>query len=456
MKSREPQTHFEDNRQETELEEPPRRQRRWLWLLLALLLAGGGFALWRWLAPQNKAPATANAQPPAARVKISTVQAGMIEDSQQYLASVESRRSVTLQPRVQGQVAQIFVKYGDTVIAGTPIIQVDARQQQASVSSVNAAAEISQSQLENTRATLRSLEAERLSKLADLRLNQQEYERYSSLASQGAVSRQTSEQYANRLATSLAAVRETEAQIRAQEATIRQAEKSLKQAQANITEQQVQLQYYRITAPFAGTVGNIPVKVGDFVNTSTQLVTITQNQSLELNISVPVERAAQLRKGTPIEVMDAQGKNIGMSRVFFVAPNANNNTQSVLVKALYDNSKNQLRTDQLAYARVIWSQRPGVLVPTTAVTNLAGETFIYVPVPAPSKSSQGEKPQGEKTQENQQGAFQLVARQKRVKLGNITGNNYQVLEGLKPGDRIIVSGLLNLRDGVPVIPESEQ
>lgn len=452
MKSPEPQTHIEDNRQETELEEPPRRQRRWLWLLLALLLAGGGFALWRWLTPQNKAPATANAQPPAARVKISTVQAGMIEDSEQFLAKVESRRSVTLQPRVQGQVAQVFVKYGDTVIAGTPIIQVDARQQQASVSSVNAAAEVSQSQLENTRATLRSLEAQRLSRLADLKLNQQDYERYTNLASQGAVSRQTSDQYANKLATSLAALGQIEAQMRAQQATISQAEKSLKQAQANIREQQVQLQYYRITAPFAGTVGDIPVKIGDFVNTSTQLVTITQNQPLELNVYVPVERGSQLRKGTPVEVLDAQGNNLGMSRVFFIAPSANNNvnsnTQSILIKSLFDNSRNQLRADQLAYARVIWSKRPGVLIPATAVTRVAGETFVFVAVPAPPKSSQGEK-----TQENQQGAFQMVARQKRVKLGNITGNNYQVIEGLQPGDRIIVSGLLNLRDGVPVIPE---
>ncbi|NMG09937.1 efflux RND transporter periplasmic adaptor subunit [Brasilonema sp. UFV-L1] len=450
MKSPESQTHLEDSRQEMQLEEPPGKPRRWLWLLLALaLLAGGGFALWRWLTPQRTAPTTANAQPPAVPVKVSTVQAGTIEDSSEYVASLESRRSVTLQPRVEGQVAQIFVRSGDTVAAGNPIIQVDPREQQAAVSSVDAAAEVARSQVENARATLRSLEAERLSKLADLKLNQQDYERYTNLSSQGAVSRQTSEQYANRLATSQAAVREIEARIRAQEANINQAEKSLKQAQANIREQQVQLQYYKITAPFAGTVGNIPVKVGDFVNTSTKLVTVTQNQPLELNIFVPIERGPQLRKGTPVQVMDTQGKSLSMTKVFFIALNANNNTQSILIKSLFDNSKNQLLADQYARARVIWSQRPGVLVPTTAVTRVAGETFVYLAAPAPKKAPQGEKKPGE-----QQGAVELVAQQKRVKLGNITGNNYQVLEGLEPGDRIIVSGLLNLRDGVPVIPES--
>lgn len=439
MKSPEPQTDFEDNRPESRLEEPPRRSRRWLWLLLTLvLLAGGGYGLWRWLAPQKSAPTAANAQPPKVPVKISTVQSGIIEDSSEFVANLESRRSVNLQPRVQGQVAQIFVRSGDTVAAGNPIMQLDPREQQAAVRSVNAAAEAAQSQLENARATLRSLEAERQSSLANLRLNQQDYERYTSLASQGAVSRQTSEQYANRLATSQAAVREIEARIKAQQASINQAEKSLKQAQANTSERQVQLQYYKITAPFAGTVGDVPVKVGDFVNTSTQLVSITQNQPLEVNIFVPIERGSQLRKGTPVEIMDAQGKVVGMSRVFFISPNTNNNTQTILIKSLFDNSNNQLRADQFARARVIWNQRPGVLVPTTAVTPIAGETFVYV-----AQTSQSPK-----------GESQLVARQKRVKLGNIKGNNYQVLEGLEPGERIVVSGLLNLRDGAPIIPES--
>ncbi|KOP26265.1 hypothetical protein AMR41_10435, partial [Hapalosiphon sp. MRB220] len=60
------------------------------------------------------------------------------------------------------------------------------------------------------------------------------------------------------------------------------------------------------------------------------------------------------------------------------------------------------------------------------------------------------------TQRSPQGKSQLVAKQKRVKLGNIAGNNYQVLEGLQPGDKIIVSGLLNLQDGAPINPQSQE
>ena len=55
-----------------------------------------------------------------------------------------------------------------------------------------------------------------------------------------------------------------------------------------------------------------------------------------------------------------------------------NDTQSILIKALYNNSKGELRADQLVRARVMWSQRSGVLIPTTAVSRVAGETFVYV------------------------------------------------------------------------------
>ncbi|QLE54632.1 efflux RND transporter periplasmic adaptor subunit [Nostoc sp. TCL26-01] len=438
MSSPEPQTDFGENLSQTPDKEPPPRQRRWLRLLAIILILGGGTAiLWRLLSPSNQPPSTANAQPPGVRVKTSPVQVGTIEESDVFVANLESRRSVRLQPRIQGQVTQIYVRSGDPIAAGAAVIQIDSRQQQATVTSNNAASQVANAQLENSYATLKSLEAERLSNLADVQLNQQDYERYGSLADQGAVSRQTKDQYANRLATAKASLKAIESRILAQKASVIQAQKSLQQAQANTEEQQVQLQYYRITAPFDGTVGDIPVKIGDFVNTATQLVTITQNRPLEVNISVPLERGPQLRKGMPVEILNPQGEIIGNSRVFFIAPNASNGTQSILIKALYNNTNGQLRADQLVRARVIWNQRTGVLIPTTAVNRIAGETFVYVT----------------ETAKSPQGNSQIVARQKRVQLGDIRGNNYQIISGLQPKETIVTSGLLNLRDGVPIVPE---
>ncbi|MBD2456362.1 efflux RND transporter periplasmic adaptor subunit [Nostoc sp. FACHB-87] len=412
----------------------PRSQRPWLWLLLTLLLAGGGIAVWRILTPSQKPPVATAAAPPGVQVKLSSLKASTIEQSSNFIANLQSRRSVILRPRIQGQISQIFVRSGDEVKAGTPILQIDAEEQKAAVSGVDAAAMAARSQLENAKATLKSIEAERLSKQADVKLNELDYQRYSYLAAEGAIPRQTQDQYANKLATAKASLSTIDAQIQAQKAAISQAEKAVQQAQAATKQQQVQLKYYKITAPFAGKVGDIPIKIGDFVDTSTQLATITENQTLEVNISVPVQQATRLRPGMTLQLIDERGKNLGSSRIFFIAPNTANDTQSVLVKSLFDNSRRQLRADQFVKAKVIWDKRPGVLIPTTTVIRLGAETFVYV-----AESSPKEK--------------QLVARLKPVELGSIQGNQYQVLKGLTAGEKIVVSGLLNLRDGAPIIPE---
>ncbi|MFS0515807.1 efflux RND transporter periplasmic adaptor subunit [Nostoc sp. UIC 10607] len=436
MTSPEPQTDFGDKAPQTSFE-PPSGKRRWLWLFLAalLLLGGGATLVWRLLTPQNSAPPTANTQPQGVRVKISTVQSGIIEESSDFIASLKSQRSVTLQPRIQGQITQIFVKSGDPVAEGAAILQVDPTRQ-TGASGSNSVPPAFLMQLANARATLKSLEAERSSYVANVQLYQQNYEKFVTLAEQGAVSRQTSNQFANRLANAKTSLDAIDSRIQAQRANILQAEKTLQQANVNIQTQQPQSD--KITAPFSGTVGNIALKVGDLVNTSTQLVNITQNRPLEVNISVPLQQGPQLRKGMPVEVMNTQGQKLGRSRVFFIAPSASNETQGILIKALFDNPNGQLRADQLVRARVFWNQRPGILIPTTAMTRVGGDTFVYVV----------------ETETSPQGVSQQVARQKRVKLGEIKDNNYQVIDGLQPEDKVIISGLLNLRDGVAIVPES--
>ncbi|MHC5773055.1 efflux RND transporter periplasmic adaptor subunit [Nostoc sp.] len=434
MTSPEPQTDFGDKPPQTSFE-PPSGKRRWLWLFLAalLLFGGGAFLVWRLLTPQNSAPSTANAQPLGVRVKISTVQSGIIEESSDFIASLKSQHSVTLQPTIQGRVTQIFVKSGDLVAAGAAILQVDSTLQ-AAIALSNPVPQAFLVQLESARAALKSLEAERPAYVTNVQLYQQNYEKYVTLAEEGAISRQTRNQYADRLATAKTSLDAIDSRIQAQRATILQSEKALQQGNVNTQK----LQSDKITAPFSGTVGDISVKVGDLVNTSTQLANITQNRPLEVNISVPLQQSPQLRKGMPVEVMNTQGQKLGRSRIFFIAPNISNETQGILIKALFNNPNGQLRANQLVRARVFWNQRPGVLIPTTAMTRIAGDTFVYVV----------------ETEKSPQGVSQQVARQKRVKLGEIKGNNYQVIEGLQPEDKVIISGLLNLRDGVAIVPES--
>ncbi|BAZ40675.1 hypothetical protein NIES4101_66360 [Calothrix sp. NIES-4101] len=452
MTPSEPQNDFEENSSPTVLD-PPQNKPRWIWSLLIILAAiGTGLGIWRFLIPKNQTPQTATTNTTKAlrgvAVKLLTLEQGIVQETSEFVASLESRRSATLQSRIQGQVTQILAKSGDAVKQGTPLVQIDFRQSQALLPGINSPinsptnsslTSVAESQLEIARSRLRTLESDRISQQTEVKLNQQEFDRYNGLASQGAVPRQTKDRYATRLATAKTNLSATEAKIQAQKLVIAQAEKAVQQVQTktpSTKEVQIQPQNYRITAPFTGNVGEISIKVGDVVSTSTPLLTITQNNPLEVHILVPIESAPKLQNGMLVEILDIQGRTVGTSKVFSIAPQATNNTQSVLVKALYDNSKNQLKADQFLRARLIWKQRPGVSIPASAISRIAGETFVYVAETQPSGSSS-----------------QVVAKHRRIKLGHIQGNNYQVLEGLKPGEKIVTAGLINLRDGDRISPE---
>ena len=113
------------------------------------------------------------------------------------------------------------------------------------------------------------------------------------------------------------------------------AEAQLKAADAQIREQRVALGYHRVTAPTAGVVGDIPVRVGDSVTRSTVLTTIDQNAGLEVYINVPVQEAPNLRVGLPVQLVDdARQAVVPRETIAFVAPSVDAATQSVLAKAV--------------------------------------------------------------------------------------------------------------------------
>jgi RND family efflux transporter MFP subunit len=324
----------------------------------------------------------------ATKVVIVVAQPRTVEDASEYVATVKSRSSATLQPQVEGQITRIFVKSGDRVEAGAPILQIDPLKQSATVS---------------------NQEATRKVKLAALEWTRTQLERSKGLFAQGITSKADLDQAQTAYDAALADLSSLEAQVK---------------------EQEVQLQYYGVTAPTAGIVGDVPVHVGDRVTTSTLLTTIDQKTGLEAYINVPVERAPQVRVGTPVEIVDGSGKVLVASRVTFVSPQVDSTTQSVLVKAGIEASGGDLRSSQFVRARVIWKAEPGLLIPVTAVSRVSGQYFAYV---AETKDKG------------------LVARQRPVRLGPIVGNDYVVLDGLKPGDRLIVSGAQNLVDGMSVV-----
>ncbi len=395
-------------------------------------------------------------------VPLSSPKTAPVEDSSDYAASLDSRQSVTLQPRVSGQISAIYVKPGDRVQAGTPILQIDAREQLAQVSSRQAAVATASANVEAARADVaneednfKAQQARRAAAIANVELAQREYRRYVDLYQQGAESRQLADQKLNALQTAQANLRQVDADIRAQQAAVNKAratvtsnQRTLEQTQANVSEGTAQLQYYTIKAPFSGIVGDIPVKEGDYVSPTTQLLNVTQNRQLEVQIQVPLDRASDLKLGLPVRLLDDQNQVLHTGRISFIAPNVDASTQSIQVKAVFDNG-GSLRTSQFVRARIVWSTRPGVLVPTTAISRLGGKNFIFVATPfknsgceAPVSSGFGPPPKAEPDM--------VVASQKQVKLGRIVGNDQVVLEGVTANDRIVTGAILQLQNCTPI------
>jgi multidrug efflux pump subunit AcrA (membrane-fusion protein) len=449
---------------EMELQSPRWRQSLVPALIGVVLLGGLGWLIFsRFILPMMMGGQPA---PPPTPVPLANPKSAPIQNSSDYSATLDSRQSVTLQPRVAGQISAIYVQPGDRVEAGQPILQIDAAQQRAQVSSRTAAAQTAaadvqaaQADVTNAADTLKSLEAQRAAAAANAQLSQQEYQRYQDLTRQGASSQQTLDQRANALKTAQAELRQAEAEIQAQRSAIGRTksvvvknQRAVQEAEANIAEGQAALEEYTITAPFSGTVSNIPSKVGDAVTTDTQLLNITQNKQLEVQIQMPLERASSARLGLPVKLLDDQNREVQTGRISFIAPNVDAATQSVRVEATFENGGAALRSSQFVRARVIWSSRPGVLVPTTAISRLGGRDFLFVA--APFKDSGCEAPaSGGQSAEGKSAPVdpeQLVAAQKPIKLGKIVNNDQEVLDGVTDGDRIVVSGILQLQNCAPI------
>jgi RND family efflux transporter MFP subunit len=331
------------------------------------------------------------AAPQALPVQTQVVSLAPVPQADEFVATVKGRRSATIQPQVDGTLTRILVKSGDHVRAGQLLMTIDPLKQEATVNQE------------------RSTEAQ---KKATFDYNATEVERQRGLFEAGVTSKQSYDQAVQAYANSKADWESSSA--------------------ARVTQQR-QLAYYNLTAPFEGVVGDIPVHIGDYVSPQIVLTTVDENKDLEAYIYIPTEQAGNIRMGLPVDIVTSRGELIEHTKIAFVSPQVDNALQGVLVKAPIHGTIEKFRTSQLVKARVVWSTTPAPKVPVLAVARFGGQPFVYV-------ASQGQNG--------------TVAKQKAVVLGDTIGNDYVVMNGLAPGDKVIVSGIQFLIDGTPVHPIS--
>jgi RND family efflux transporter MFP subunit len=342
---------------------------------------------------QKKQAAPADAGMQAMPVQTVTVSLSPVAQSSEYVATIKSRRSATLEPQVQGTLIQIRVKSGDHVKAAQVMFEIDPRMQVAAV--------------EAARATERQKKA-----LYDY--NVTEIERQRKLFEAGITSHDAYDQ-----------ARQSHDNAKADYESAVNLRKT----------QEEQLAYYTIRAPFDGVVGDVPVHVGDFVAPASSppsvLTTVDENKNLEAYIYVPTERSAQVKQGLDVELTDNAGKLLEKTKIDFLSPEVDSTLQGILVKAPVHSALEILRTEQMVKARVIWSTTQMAVIPVLAIVRQGGQTFVFVA-------------------QQQNGHY--VAHQTPVTLGDTVGNSYSISSGLNVGDKVIVSSTQFLVNGMPVMP----
>ncbi len=316
-----------------------------------------------------------------------TLETTSVEQTAEFVGTIRSRRTTVIQPQAEGFLVRILVRSGTRVTAGTPLFEIDAPAE---------------------RAALAAIESTRAAREADAEFARQQADRAKALLAVGAMSQQEFEQAST-------ALRTAEAQLRAVDEQIRQ--------------QQAQLAYFRVVAPAAGVVGDVPVRVGERVTRTTVLTTLDDNSTLELYVNVPVQQASLLRLGLPVRILSSSGEVVATESVNYVSASVDDATQTILIKTPV-RSAGQFRTEQTVRAVVVFAEAPGLIVPVVAATRINGRYFVFVADTADGAT---------------------VARQRAIEVGRVVGNGYVVTSGLSAGDRLIVGGIQKIGDGAPVM-----
>ena len=309
------------------------------------------------------------------------------------LSTLEAAAEVNLAAQAGGRIERLLVRQGDVVRQGQLLLVLDQTQLRAEVASLR----------------------------AQMQTNRLNYERYRELARQGAASALQRDEF-------------RQAYIAAREALVAK---------------EADLAFKDLRAPIAGTVADLRVKQGDVIQPAVVLTRLISNARLLARIDVPAAYADRLKLGQKVLLLDpARSEPLAEGQVSSVDPGVSAPTQTLLVKAAFANPQANLRNGQRSRTRLVLDQHEQLAVPFTAVTQLAGQSFVFVVGSLAQLERQpGKAPLAEL---RKQPPGSLFALQTPVQLGELQGTLYPVRRGLQPGDRVITAGLLNLRHGSQV------
>jgi membrane fusion protein (multidrug efflux system) len=304
----------------------------------------------------------------------------------------EGSREVQVRARVAGILeAQLFTE-GDSVKAGTPLFRIE-----------RAPFEID---LQQARATLAQ-------EMARHEFAEQEFTRLKRLADRRAISQKEADQAAS---------------------TVRQSAAAVQLAQARVRQAELNLSYTAVDAPIGGITGRAQQSIGSLVapnNDSAVLTTLTRADPIWVRFALSEAEYARLRttgdKQVEVRLQTADGSAYPQSgKLNFAGSTVDAGTGTVQMRAELPNAKMQLLPGQYVRVRVIAGTQEAIVVPQTAVLQNESGRFVWIADVAGK------------------------AAQRPIRAGSWVGSDWIVLEGLKPGDTVIVDNLTRLRPGIAV------
>ena len=330
---------------------------------------------------------------PPALVTVAPASSQRFEQTLNTVSTLEAAEEIELAALSGGRVQRLLVRTGDPVRAGQLLVVLDQTQLRADVQALRAKA----------------------------KRDQLAYERFRGLVSQGAASALQAEEFQANAIGSREALR------------------------AKLAD----LAYKDIRAPIAGVMGDLTIQPGDVVTAGTPFSRIIRNERLLARIDVPAGRMGLLRPGQPVQLLAADDDQPqAEGRISQVDPGVSATSQTLLAKAIISNPNGLLRNGQRLRTRVLLGSEEQLSVPFEAVTRQFGQAFVFVVGNLQQLRQDPGRADLKALERLPRGT--AIALQRPVQVGPLQGNHYPVLEGLRPGERVIVSGTMGLRHGSPV------
>jgi multidrug efflux system membrane fusion protein len=363
-------------------------------------------------------------------VKIETIKLSPVQEDYEAVGTVRSKTTSILSSKTVGNILAVHVREGDRARIGQVLIEIDDRDTRAQLQKAQAGLREVQDSQEEIEQNIRAAESSKEAAEAGRSLAAATHKRYSTLLEQKSVSQQEFDEVQAKLKVAEAEVDRAERMLQALRAKKSQLLAKMEQVKADIASAQVYVDYGRISSPINGIVTSKQAEIGLLAAPGVPLLTLEDNSSYRLEVSVEDSMLKKIRLDTPVRIsIDALGPQEFSSRVTEVVPASDPGSRSFMVKIDLlvgkGGSINQpvLRSGLFGKAHFPVGQKQILKVPQKAILQSGQLVGVFT---ADSSNT---------------------LRLRLIKTGKQYDDHIEVLSGLNDGDRIVVEGMERVKEG---------